>query len=66
MSVSPEFPLRNGTYKLLFDVEKYFKKTGIESFYPHVEVVFKVNDPGSHYHIPLTVTPYSYSTYRGS
>ncbi|KAE9416256.1 hypothetical protein Angca_003573 [Angiostrongylus cantonensis] len=66
MSVSPEFPLRNGTYKLFFGVENYFKKIGIESFYPHVEVVFKVNNPESHYHIPLTVTPYSYSTYRGS
>ncbi|KAJ1357438.1 hypothetical protein KIN20_015592 [Parelaphostrongylus tenuis] len=64
-SVSPQFLLRNGTYKLFFDVESYFNKTGVESFYPYVEVVFKVNEP-VHYHIPLTVTPYSYSTYRGS
>ncbi|KAK6039330.1 hydroxyisourate hydrolase [Cooperia oncophora] len=64
--VSPNFTLRKGTYKILFEVEDYFKRRNMDSFYPYVEVVFKVDDPSRHYHIPLTLSPYSYSTYRGS
>lgn len=55
-----------GTYKMIFDTAEYFKKTGIlQYFYPQVKIVFTV-EPGQHYHIPLLISPYGYSTYRGS
>jgi 5-hydroxyisourate hydrolase len=38
----------------------------INCFYPEVTVVFKVDDPSQHYHVPLLISPYGYSTYRGS
>ncbi|PIO60950.1 hydroxyisourate hydrolase [Teladorsagia circumcincta] len=64
--VSPGFALKKGTYKLIFAVEDYYKRKSMECFYPYVEVVFKVDDPSRHYHIPITLSPYAYSTYRGS
>ena len=39
---------------------------GVETFYPEVSIVFVVRDPGQHYHVPLLLSPYGYSTYRGS
>ncbi|RCN26384.1 putative hydroxyisourate hydrolase, partial [Ancylostoma caninum] len=64
--VSPNFSLREGTYKLVFGVEEYYRKKDLECFYPYVEIVFKVNNATQHYHIPLTLSPFAYSTYRGS
>jgi 5-hydroxyisourate hydrolase len=58
--------LRPGTYLLLFDTEKYFERTGIAAFYPEVSVVFSVRLAGSHHHVPLLLSPFGYSTYRGS
>lgn len=55
----------SGIYKLTFLVDPYFKQLGQESFYPFVEVVFEVGD-APHYHVPLTLSPYGYSTYRGN
>ncbi|KAG5682490.1 hypothetical protein PVAND_011841 [Polypedilum vanderplanki] len=55
-----------GTYKLKFEVEEYFKSQEKECLYPFVEIVFKISSSNEHYHIPLIITPYSYSTYRGS
>lgn len=55
----------SGIYKLTFQVAPYFKQLGQESFYPFVEVVFEVGD-APHYHVPLTLSPYGYSTYRGN
>lgn len=55
-----------GTYKLRFDTAGYFKATRRPCFYPYVEVVFSVADSASHYHVPLLVSPFGYSTYRGS
>jgi len=53
-------------YKVKFDTSDYFEQNKIENFfYPFVEIVFKV-DPGQHYHIPLLLSPFGYSTYRGS
>ena len=43
-----------------------FRGQEIESFYPYAEVVFEIKDPSKHYHIPLLLNPFGYSTYRGS
>jgi 5-hydroxyisourate hydrolase len=53
----------SATYKIRFETWDYFEG---ETFFPFVEVVFKVNNTGEHYHIPLLLAPWSYSTYRGS
>lgn len=55
----------NGTYKLIFETSPYFTKLGQESFFPYVEVNFKV-EGDKHYHVPITLSQYGYSTYRGS
>lgn len=55
-----------GVYKLFFDTGSYFKQTSGKGFYPYVEVVFEVEDPSKHYHVPLLLSPFGYSTYRGS
>lgn len=57
--------LARGTYKLVFHVADYFKTQGIKSFYPLVEITFETTDRG-HYHVPLLLNPFGYSTYRGS
>jgi 5-hydroxyisourate hydrolase len=54
-----------GTYRLTFETGAYFAALGVESFYPRVAVVFSVG-AGEHYHVPLLVNPFGYSTYRGS
>jgi 5-hydroxyisourate hydrolase len=61
-----EEPLSGGTYRLVFDTEPYFSGLNIEFFYPQVTVVFKIDDAAQHYHVPLLISPYGYSTYRGS
>jgi 5-hydroxyisourate hydrolase len=55
-----------GTYQLTFDVGAYFTARGLESFYSLVAIDFVIRDAASHYHVPLLVSPYDYSTYRGS
>jgi 5-hydroxyisourate hydrolase len=55
-----------GGYRLTFDVGDYFGARGVESFYAKVSIDFVVRDAAAHYHIPLLVSPYGYSTYRGS
>ena len=55
-----------GTYSLRFDTAAYFASFGVEAFYPEVSVVFVVRDTTQHYHVPLLLSPYGYSTYRGS
>ena len=51
---------------LVFDTGVYFRDTGVEAFYPHVGIDFEVRDPAQHYHVPLLLSPFGYSTYRGS
>jgi 5-hydroxyisourate hydrolase len=58
--------LAPGTYAISFDTGGYFTATGQTGFYPEVTVTFHVTDPGAHYHVPLLLSPYAYSTYRGS
>ncbi len=55
-----------GTYRLTFGAAVYFSASGVAGFYPVVEVVFEVRDPSQHYHVPLLLSPFGYSTYRGS
>ncbi|HEY7489283.1 MAG TPA: hydroxyisourate hydrolase [Streptosporangiaceae bacterium] len=55
-----------GTYRLRFGTGPYFVAHGVETFYPEVSVVFTMTDGDAHYHVPLLVSPYGYSTYRGS
>ena len=55
----------NGVYKLTFYITPYFERLKQKTFYPFIEVVFEIKD-NQHYHIPITLSPYGYSTYRGN
>lgn len=55
-----------GVYRLVFDTGTYFRETGTAGFYPEVAVAFEVRDPAQHHHVPLLLSPYGFSTYRGS
>lgn len=57
--------LEIGIYRLTFDTASYFKQINVKGFYPSVTITFEVFDD-SHYHVPLLINPYGYSTYRGS
>ncbi|XP_066050903.1 cadherin-1-like isoform X2 [Chamaea fasciata] len=57
---------KSGTYKLHFETAEYWQGQGQTSFYPFVEVVFIITDPAQKLHVPLLISPYSYTTYRGS
>ncbi|MEZ0071939.1 hydroxyisourate hydrolase [Planotetraspora sp. GP83] len=54
---------RPGTYRLVFDTGAYL---GEDAFFPEVSVVFTIRDAGEHHHVPLLLSPFAYSTYRGS
>lgn len=58
--------LEAGTYRLHFDTSKYFEGQNLKSFYPAVPVTFVIEDTSQHYHVPLLISPFGYSTYRGS
>lgn len=55
-----------GDYRLEFDTGGYFAASGRRAFFPKVTVDFIVSDVAAHYHVPLLLSPYSFSTYRGS
>jgi 5-hydroxyisourate hydrolase len=55
-----------GTYRIRFDTAGYFADRGVRGFYPEVSVVFDVVDAGEHHHVPLLLSPFGYSTYRGT
>ena len=55
-----------GDYRLTFETGAYFLANNVEGFYPYVSVVFTVRNPGEHHHVPLLLSPWGYSTYRGS
>lgn len=59
-------PVETGTYRLLFHAGTYFQGLRAASFYSEIPVVFEVREPGAHYHVPLLLSPFGYSTYRGS
>ncbi len=56
---------RGTTLRLRFELTAYFESQGTPAFYPYVEIVFALQD-GGHHHIPLLISPFGYSTYRGS
>lgn len=62
----PAGPLTPGIYRLRFATGDYFAALHLKAFYPEVQVVFKIEDAAGHYHLPLLLSPYGYSTYRGS
>ena len=55
-----------GVYRLRFDTAAHFAATGVTGFYPEVVIAFEVTDVDAKYHVPLLLSPYAYSTYRGS
>jgi len=58
--------LSPGTYRLTFDTGTYFRDQGIpHPFFPEAKITFQVLDSAEHYHVPLLLSPYGYSTYRG-
>ncbi len=59
-------PLESGFYRIRFATGSYFGRRDIETFYPVVEVQFEIRDGRQHYHVPLLLNPFGYSTYRGS
>ena len=58
--------LAPGAYRLVFDTAAYFAARGTTGFFPEVAIVFEIGDAGQHYHVPLLLSPFGYSTYRGS
>jgi len=55
-----------GVYRLVFGTGAYFEARGVAAFYPEVVITFTVSAAGGHYHVPLLLSPFAYSTYRGS
>lgn len=58
--------LRAGTYRLAFDTSSYHLAQKVHGLYPVVEITFQVQEGDAHFHIPLLLSPHSYTTYRGS
>jgi len=63
---SDEITVAAGKYRLEFDVQPWFSARGEKSFYEDVHISFRVSATDEHYHVPLLLSPYGYSTYRGS
>ncbi len=59
-------PIQAGDYRLEFATAVYFKSAGTAGFYPEVSVVFSVIEPAANHHVPLLLSPFGYSTYRGT
>jgi 5-hydroxyisourate hydrolase len=64
LHLGPQVP--KGLYRITFATRPYFHGKGMPTFYPEVHVMFEVGDPAQHYHVPLLLSAYGYSTYRGS
>lgn len=58
--------VESGHYRLLFDIEDYFAAGNAHAFFPVVQLSFVVADPTVHHHVPLLISPFGYTTYRGS
>jgi 5-hydroxyisourate hydrolase len=65
-TLTPQGPVAPGTYRIRFQTAAYFTAQATPGFYPLVEIQFSVVDGTQHYHVPLLLNPYGYSTYRGS
>lgn len=58
--------LASGTYRVTFDTGAYFAQKQVATFYPEVSISFSVDTNEKHYHVPILLSPFAYSTYRGS
>lgn len=58
--------LKIGVYQIVFDTGAWFAGRGEQTFYPEITVLFEVTEPERHHHVPLLLSPFGYSTYRGS
>ena len=65
-TLTPAGPVAAGLYRLRFHTDPYFAAQGQPGFFPVVEIHFAVVDGAQHYHVPLLLSPFGYSTYRGS
>ena len=64
--LAPNAALEVGTYRMTFDVGDYLKTSGAIGFYSSIPIVFELRDTSAHHHVPLLLSPFGYSTYRGS
>lgn len=64
--LAPGSTIAPGVYRLRFETGAYFKSGGLETFYPWVEIAFEVHAGRPHHHVPLLLSPFGISTYRGS
>ncbi|MBI2376263.1 MAG: hydroxyisourate hydrolase [Deltaproteobacteria bacterium] len=64
--ISFPVPHEPGTYRLTFQIGEYLRRNGQQPFFPEATVVFEVFDTSRKYHVPLLLSPFGYSTYRGS
>lgn len=55
-----------GVHRLVLDTATYFASSGQRGFYPEVVITFEITEPDQHHHVPLLLSPFAYSTYRGS
>ena len=62
----PNHQPQPGSYCLIFETTTYFAMRQVEAFYPEIRVTFTIRDAAQHYHVPLLLSPFGYSTYRGS
>lgn len=64
--LNPAFSLTTGEYRMTFELKNYFVLQNRKSFYPYVSLVFEIDNPKQKFHVPLLLSDYGYSTYRGS
>ena len=64
--LADDLVLAAGIYRIHFATKSYFEANKEKGFYPYVDIVFELDDKGAHYHVPLLLTAFGYSTYRGS
>ncbi len=64
--LAPDLVLNKGIYRLTFETASYFASQKVSGFYPEIIVVFHISNATEHYHVPLLLNPFGYSTYRGS
>jgi 5-hydroxyisourate hydrolase len=62
----PDFALTAGTYRLTFETAAHFRASSREAFFERVTLEFVVTDASQHYHVPLLLSPFGYTTYRGT
>jgi 5-hydroxyisourate hydrolase len=63
--LNKEQMLQPGIYKMKFETQSYFDQQAVQTFYPFIEIIFYITT-GEHYHVPLLLNPFGYTTYRGS